>query len=413
MNGERPLTVTAVTQQFKPEIYSKVDDEGTIVLTYPRAQAIIQASWNWPFDRKDMEVYGRTGYVITVAKDAVRRRLAGHSEERVDAPPLTAPYDDSIPYLAAVARGQIKPSGLSALDTNVIVTEILEAARTSARTGKTVDLAAPGIQKDVEYARPGGKPLLFDAHVPDGLGPFPVAILVHGGGFDGGSRSTNVRPLFDVLSNAGFAWFSIDYRMAPEFHFTEAMEDVDSAIRWVKANAGRYHIDPAKIVIVGESAGGFLVNYAGTHSTPETKVAAVVDIYGPADYGELARARRAHPERFDMKTIDAHAANGGGIHFFGVQALDAEGLAKLRTVSPIAGVHPGMPPFLCIHGTKDDQVPYEQSTGMCEAIHKAGARCDLITIDGGGHGMGRWREPEMQHWKGEMIAWLQKTLDLK
>src|SRR5579864_1334933 len=72
MEGQRPQTVTAVTQQLKPEIYSHVDDEATIVLTYPKAQAIIQASWNWPFDRKDMEVYGQTGYVITVKKDDVR-----------------------------------------------------------------------------------------------------------------------------------------------------------------------------------------------------------------------------------------------------------------------------------------------------------------------------------------------------
>src|SRR5437588_478097 len=89
-------------------------------------------------------------------------------------------------------------------------------------------------KKGVEYARPGGKPVLLDLHVPDGPGLFPAAILVHGGGFDEGSKSTNVRPLFDPLANAGFAWFSIDYRMAPEFHFPQAREDMDSAIRWVK-----------------------------------------------------------------------------------------------------------------------------------------------------------------------------------
>src|SRR4051795_2552613 len=87
--------------------------------------------------------------------------------------------------------------------------------------------AAPIDQKDVEYGRPGGKPLLVDLHVPDGAGPFPAAILIHGGGFDEGSRSTNVRPLFEPLADAGFAWFSIDYRMAPEFRFPEARADVD------------------------------------------------------------------------------------------------------------------------------------------------------------------------------------------
>src|SRR6202162_5814500 len=119
---------------------------------------------------------------------------------------------------------------------------------------------APMDKKDVKPARPGAKPVLLDLHVPDGPGPFPAAILIHGGGFDEGSRSTNVRPLFDVLANAGFAWFSIDYRMAPEFRFPQASEDVNSAIRWVKANASENRIDVSKIAIVGESAGGFLVN---------------------------------------------------------------------------------------------------------------------------------------------------------
>src|SRR4051812_1195850 len=141
-------------------------------------------------------------------------------------------------------------------------------------------------QKEIEYGRPGGKALLLDLHVPDGPGPFPAAILVHGGGFDEGSKSTNVRPLFDVLAGAGFAWFSVDYRMAPEFRFPQAKEDMETAIRWVKANAKKYHVDASRIALIGESAGGFLVNYAGTHETKDTKVAAVVDIYGPIDYAK-------------------------------------------------------------------------------------------------------------------------------
>lgn len=270
--------------------------------------------------------------------------------------------------------------------------------------------AEPVDKQGVEFGRPGGKALLLDLHVPDGAGPFPAAILVHGGGFDQGSRSTNPRPLFGPLADAGFAWFSIDYRMAPEFHFPEAIEDVNTAIRWVKANAATYHVDTSKIALIGESAGGLLVNYAGTYDTPEMRVAAVVDIYGPIDYGKLALERRDHPERFNMKTINGHAANGGGIHFFGVEQLDAAGLAKLHALAPITGVHKGMPPFLCIHGTKDDQVSFEQSPAMCEAMHKVGAACELITVEGGGHGIGTWRAPEMQHWKPEMIAWLKKTL---
>ena len=141
MEGATPITVTAVIQQIKPEIYPHVDDEATVILTYPKAQAILQASWNWPFDRKDMEIYGATGQAVTVRRDDLRVRRKGEDEERQQsAPALTAPYNDPISYLIAVASGEIKPTGLSALDTNVIVVRILDAARESARTGRTIRL---------------------------------------------------------------------------------------------------------------------------------------------------------------------------------------------------------------------------------------------------------------------------------
>ena len=143
MDGARPETVTAVTQQIKPEIYKRVDDEATIILTYPKAQAIVQASWNWPFDRKDMEVYGATGYAITVKRDDVRvRRVGKDTEELIAAKPVAAPYDNSLSYLRAVILDGAKEDGLSSLRTNVTVTEILDAARRSAAEGKTVRLPA-------------------------------------------------------------------------------------------------------------------------------------------------------------------------------------------------------------------------------------------------------------------------------
>jgi predicted dehydrogenase len=142
MDGQRPETVTAVTQQIKPSIYPKVDDEATVILTYPKAQAIIQASWNWPFDRKDMEVYGQTGYVITVKHDDIRVRRAGGQEQQIAAKPVPAPYDSSLSLLKAVVMDGAKPDGLSSLETNLTVTEILDAARRSAATGKTIRLPA-------------------------------------------------------------------------------------------------------------------------------------------------------------------------------------------------------------------------------------------------------------------------------
>ncbi len=144
MHGELPVSVTAVTQQIKPDVYPHVDDEATILLSYPHAQAIIQASWNWPFDRKDMEVYGAKGYVDTVKAKDLRVRLPGDTEEHAEAaPPLASPQDDSLNYLVAVLQHRLEPKGdLTSLDTNVAVVRILDAARQSAHTGHAVQLTS-------------------------------------------------------------------------------------------------------------------------------------------------------------------------------------------------------------------------------------------------------------------------------
>ena len=140
MEGERPSSVFAVTQRIKPQVYPKVEDEATIVLTYPKTQGIIQASWNWPFDRKDMEIYGQTGYALVPRMDVLRVRKANAGETDITLSPLTGPLADPLSCLAAVVRGDIQPSGLSSLAVNLIVTEILDAARESARTGQRVEL---------------------------------------------------------------------------------------------------------------------------------------------------------------------------------------------------------------------------------------------------------------------------------
>jgi predicted dehydrogenase len=147
MNGQRPTSVFAVTQQIKPDVYPKVDDEATIVVTYPDAQGIIQASWNWPFDRKDMEIYGRTGQLLVPRRDLIKLR-AGNTPESDKVPaPLSGPQADPLSCLAAVVRGEIKPSGLSSLEVNMIVTEILDSARQSAKTGKRIYLSESDSQE--------------------------------------------------------------------------------------------------------------------------------------------------------------------------------------------------------------------------------------------------------------------------
>lgn len=143
MHGATPLSVTAVVNHDQPQLYPKVDDDSTIIVDYPHTQAVLMGSWNWPFDRKDMEVYGATGYVITVGPSQVRVRLQHEiaEEELAISPPLDRDESNSLDYLAAVLNGKVVDKGdLSGLDTNVIVMQILDAARESARTGKTIAL---------------------------------------------------------------------------------------------------------------------------------------------------------------------------------------------------------------------------------------------------------------------------------
>jgi predicted dehydrogenase len=140
MDNARPQSVTAMVHTNKPETYGRVDDEATIVLQYAKAQGVIEASWNWPYSRKDFEVYGANGYAIATGGDGLRVRLPDQREETRKPDPLSADEHDSITYLTGVARGKFRPAGLNSLENNVIVVEILQAARESARSGRRVAL---------------------------------------------------------------------------------------------------------------------------------------------------------------------------------------------------------------------------------------------------------------------------------
>jgi predicted dehydrogenase len=142
MHGESPVSVTAVAQTDKPDLYPHVDDDATIIMRYPRAQAVLMPSWDWSFGRKDAEVYGTKGYAIAPNPTQIRERVAEASPVvGLNIPALPAPNDTSLHYLAAVVRGQLDPDhDLTSLDTNMVVMQILDAARQSARTGKTVVL---------------------------------------------------------------------------------------------------------------------------------------------------------------------------------------------------------------------------------------------------------------------------------
>ena len=142
--GEKPVSVTAVTRQFKPDVYPDVDDEATIVVTYPESQCIIQASWNWPFSRKDMEIYGTTGYIKADNKNDMRIRGEGMKSEEIQhiTDEDVKVYVDPFAYFADVINDKIevKPYSVYSLENNLRVVEILDAARKSAQKGKTINL---------------------------------------------------------------------------------------------------------------------------------------------------------------------------------------------------------------------------------------------------------------------------------
>jgi acetyl esterase len=275
---------------------------------------------------------------------------------------------------------------------------VRSAARAALACGLLLAVAGPAraeYKTDIEFAKAGDVSLTLDAYVPDGPGPFPTAILVHGGGFVRGDKQSYIKPIFDPLSRASFTWFTINYRLAPAHRYPAAVEDVEAAIRWVKDHAKEYKVDTRRIALIGESAGGHLVSMVGARGRGKTRVAAVVPFYAPHDLEFQVRQRGALGESMTA--------------LFGLAELNDGAWKTLREGSPSTYVKSGMPPYFLIHGTRDEQVPYEQSVRFQERMKSAGNRCELVTIPDGRHGMGGW-DPAHPEYKPFLIDWLQKTL---
>jgi acetyl esterase len=248
--------------------------------------------------------------------------------------------------------------------------------------------------RNVEYAAPEGTSLKLDVHVPEGKGPFPIAILIHGGG-NKGDKQTYVTPLFSPLSAASFTWFTIDYRPA-KAGYAASIADVDHAIRWVKANAAKYKGDKRRVALIGESSGGILALVAAGQATEATKVNAVVAFYTPADLSYVVRDGNIPPVVRD---------------FWGIRK--DENLADWkRDWSPITYARAGMSPVLLIHGTADPKVPFENSRRLQMAWKEAGIAAELIPIKDGDHGMASWENVDASY-KHKMIDWLKKTLRVR
>ena len=252
------------------------------------------------------------------------------------------------------------------------------------------------VTNDIEYAKRPSGPLLLDASIPDGAGPFRAVIIVHGGGFARGNKVTYVPPVFQPLRNGGFAWFSINYRLAPAVGVKDQVEDVLSALAWVHQHARQYHVDRKRVALLGESAGAYLVDYVAMIAPKTTPVAAIVSFYGPADL-TLQFAKKPMPDTMQS--------------FFGVNGSNAASEQTLHRLSPYFMIHRNLPPFLLLHGTADEQVPYEQSPRFCDALKAAGDRCELFTVPGGRHGMGQWEQhPDQLAYKAKIIEWLTEAM---
>ena len=257
---------------------------------------------------------------------------------------------------------------------------------------------------DIEYGQALGERLLLDAHVPDGPGPYPVAILVHGGGWSAGDKagtdkpgsSADITPWFGPLSKAGFTWFSINYRLAPRHRWPAALDDVQTAIRWVKAHAPEFKGDPLRIALVGHSAGGHLATLAATVADESVRVQAVVG------YAPVTNHEQDLPVRGGLSPSLQGLLNRP-------REVTEESRGLLRAISPLNHVRPGLPPFLLLHGDADQSVPLQQSLDFQTRLRENGVRCDLIVAKGAPHRLTDWNQFMPDH-GARMVAWLNEVL---
>lgn len=244
------------------------------------------------------------------------------------------------------------------------------------------------LQRDIIYAAPGGEPLKLDLCLPDSDKPVPLVIWVHGGGWMAGDKMMAAAvPLTARLLNAKIAVASINYRFSNVAKFPAQLYDCKAAVRWLRANAVTYGIDPNRIAVAGDSAGGHLVALLGTTADrPElegdegnpgvsSRVVAVCDFFGPTDFPDWNKGN-PKPQAYEDANDPIAKLIGGKI---------ADNLDKARAASPIYYVDAKSSPFYILHGDADDTVPIAQSEMLNEALQKAGVPSTLYVVHGEGH----------------------------
>jgi acetyl esterase/lipase len=237
------------------------------------------------------------------------------------------------------------------------------------------------LETGLEYSNSDNQHLQLDLARPDGNGPYPAVVCIHGGGFRAGTRD-GYDGLIKKLADHGYVAVTVTYRLAPKYKFPAAVHDVKAAVRWLRANAEKYHVDPQSIGAMGGSAGGHLAQFLGvtadqkefegdgSHADQSSRVACVVNFYGPSDftksYGKSVDAAEVLPLFL-----------GGNLE----QARRQHILA-----SPLYWVTPAAAPTLCIHGTQDNYVAFEQAQWLVEKLKAADVEAELLPIEGAGHG---------------------------
>ncbi len=236
-------------------------------------------------------------------------------------------------------------------------------------------------EKDLEFSNPDNQHLQVNLARPKtGDGPFPAIVCIHGGGFRAGKREGYDKQCITLAQN-GYVAITVTYRLAPKYLFPAAVYDCKAAVRWLRANAAKYHVDPARIGVTGGSAGGHLAQFlAVTNGVKEfegegsldqsSDVACVVNYFGPSDF------TKSYDKSVDAKDVLPL--------FFGGDLKTK--LAEHVKGSPLTWVNEKSVPTLCIHGTEDNYVAYEQATWMVEKLRANKVEAELLTLQGAGHG---------------------------
>jgi alpha-L-fucosidase 2 len=256
------------------------------------------------------------------------------------------------------------------------------------------------MRNDIEFAKVDGVSLKMDAWVPEGTGPFPTALLVHGGGWQQGDKETTFNPIFDPLTKAGFVWFTVNYRLAPKYTYPAAVDDVVLAIKYVESHSAEFKVDLKRIAISGESAGGHIVALIGARYADELHVRAVVPFYPAVDFDALVEG-----------SYKSERAVRPVMNFVGVKELNDESRKLLNAASPVTYLHKGMPPYLIIAGTGDETVGFRQSEELCERMKQVGSSCEIYALKDAPHWLMRWEDhPEWQGYKQKVVDWLKEKL---